>query len=180
MSKDKNLRDCARYAGVFLKISFYMRHKIMNALANDMNTVKLEEIAEIDETNAYISYSRNFKKQNTNKELPWKSFQRGRKGMKHKYGLSYTDKIQIACAIDREGNIFLKVAKIGTTVFEEDVKSIYGEVIEGVSDLCTDGLYTYRNLCNEKWIKHHAFKKRDKKKGNLSYQSCQLYPFTNN
>lgn len=70
--------------------------------------------------------------------------------MKHKYGLSYTDKIQIACAIDREGNIFLKVAKIGTTVFEEDVKSIYGEVIEGVSDLCTDGLYTYRNLCNEK------------------------------
>ena len=32
-----------------------------------MNTVKLEGIAEIDETNAYISYSGNFKKQNTNK-----------------------------------------------------------------------------------------------------------------
>ena len=95
MSKDEDLRDCAQYAGVSLKTSFYMRHKIMNALANEMNTVKLEGIAEIDETNAYISYSGNFKKQNTNKELPRKSYQRGRKSMKHKYGSSYTDKIQI-------------------------------------------------------------------------------------
>ena len=106
MSKDEDLRDCAQYAGVSLKTSFYMRHKIMNALANEMNTVKLEGIAEIDETNAYISYSGNFKKQNTNKELPRKSYQRGRKSMKHKYGSSYTDKIQIACAVDRKGNIF--------------------------------------------------------------------------
>lgn len=185
MSKDEDLRDCAQYAGVSLKTSFYMRHKIMNALANEMNTVKLEGIAEIDETNAYISYSGNFKKQNTNKELPRKSYQRGRKSMKHKYGLSYTDKIQIACAVDRKGNIFLKVAKIGTTTLgEEEVKSIYGEVIEGVSDLCTDGLYAYRNLCKEKGIKHHAFKNGDKRKrgiyhiNHVNYIHSQIAKYT--
>ena len=36
MSKDEDLRDCAQYAGVSLKTSFYMRHKIMNGLANEM------------------------------------------------------------------------------------------------------------------------------------------------
>lgn len=84
MSKDEDLRDCAQYAGVSLKTIFYMRHKIMNPLTNEMNTVKLEGIAEIDETNAYISYSGNFKKQNTDKELPRKSYQRGRKSILHR------------------------------------------------------------------------------------------------
>ena len=68
MSKDEDLRDCAQYAGVSLKTIFYMRHKIMNPLANEMNTVKLEGIAEIDETNAYISYSGNFKKAYTGRK----------------------------------------------------------------------------------------------------------------
>ena len=85
--------------------------------------------------------------------------------MKYKHESSYTDKIQIACAVDRKGNIFLKVAKVGTTTLgEEEVKSIYGEVIEGVSDLCTDGLRAYKSLCKEKGIKHHAFKKGDKRR----------------
>ena len=105
--------------------------------------------------------------------------------MKHKYGSSYTDKIQIACAVDRKGNIFLKVAKIGTTTLgEEEVKSIYGEVIEGVSDLCTDGLYAYRNLCKEKGIKHHAFKNGDKRKrgiyhiNHVNYIHSQIAKYT--
>lgn len=73
MSKDEDLRDCARYAGVSLKGSFYMRHKIMNALANEMNNVRLQGIAELDETSVNISYSGNFKKQIKNiKECPSK------------------------------------------------------------------------------------------------------------
>ena len=32
MSEDEDLRDCAKYAGVSLKGSFYMRHKIMICL----------------------------------------------------------------------------------------------------------------------------------------------------
>lgn len=73
MSKDEDLRDCAKYAGISLKASFYMRHKIMNALANEMNNVKLEGIAELDETGINISYSGNFKKQNQDiREFPSK------------------------------------------------------------------------------------------------------------
>ena len=73
MSKDEDLRDCAQCAGVSLKACFYMRHKIMNALANEMNTMRLEGIAELDETSVNISYSGNFKKQNQEiKEYPSK------------------------------------------------------------------------------------------------------------
>lgn len=166
MSKDEDLRDCAKYAGISLKASFYMRHKIMNALANEMSNVRLEGIAEMDETSVNISYSGNFKKQNQNiGDYPRKSYKRGRKSQKHKPAYPYTDEIQIACVADRKGNIFLKVAKVGTTTLStEDMKSVYGEVIEDVSDLCTDGLFAYRSLCKEKGIRHHAFKKEDKRK----------------
>ena len=49
MDQDEDLRDCAHYAGVSLKCSFYMRHKILNAMSNQMNDVQLEGIVELDE-----------------------------------------------------------------------------------------------------------------------------------
>lgn len=73
MAEDKSLRECANYAGVSLKGSFYMRHKILNAMAHKMQEVELEGIVELDEMSETISYSGNHKKQNKSKELPQKS-----------------------------------------------------------------------------------------------------------
>ena len=165
MDQDEDLRDCAHYAGVSLKCSFYMRHKILNAMSNQMNDVQLEGIVELDEMSVNISYSGNHVKQNCCNKLPRNSYKRGRKGQKHKYDDKITDAVQIAGAVDRSGNIYLKVAKIGTTSLDsETVKKVYGQVLKHATTLCTDGLYVYRELSKEYGLQHYSFPKKSKEK----------------
>lgn len=64
MNEDKNLRDCAKYAGVCLKTSFYMRHRIMSAYRNSVEKIQLSGITEIDEAEVNITFSGNHKIQN--------------------------------------------------------------------------------------------------------------------
>ncbi len=168
MNEDEDLRDCAKYAGVSLKGSFYMRHKIMNALSHEMDNIKLSGIIELDEMSVNISYSGNHQKQDKSKKLPRKSYKRGRKGKKHKHNSEYTDEIQIACAIDRNGNLFLKVAEIGTTTLDKNqVIKAYSDHINENSSLCTDGLFVYRILAREKKMTHFAFTSSSKEKRGL-------------
>ena len=106
-----------------------------------MNDVQLEGIVELDEMSVNISYSGNHVKQNCCNKLPRNSYKRGRKGQKHKDDDKITDAVQIAGAVDRSGNIYLKVAKIGTTSLDsETVKKVYGQALKCATTLCTDGL----------------------------------------
>lgn len=168
MNEDEDLRDCAQYAGVSLKGSFYMRHKIMNALSHEMDNVKLSGIIELDEMSVYISYSGNHQKQDKSKKLPRKSYKRGRKGKKYNHDSEYTDEIQIACAADRNGNLFLKVAEVGTTTLNKDqVIKAYSQHINDNGILCTDGLFVYRTLAREKNMTHFVFTSKSKEKRGL-------------
>lgn len=165
MNEDEDLRDCAQYAGVSLKGSFYMRHKIMNALSHEMENVKLSGIIELDEMSMNISYSGNHQKQDKNKKLPRKPYKRGRKGKTHNHDSEYTDEILIASAIDRSGHLFLKVAEVGTTILNKDqIIKAYSDHIKENSILCTDGLFAYRALAREKKMTHFAFKSKSKEK----------------
>lgn len=170
MNEDEDLRDSAKYAGVSLKGRFYMRHKIMNALSHKMDNVKLSGIIELDEMSVNISYSGNHQKQDKNRKLPRKPYKRGRKGKKHSHNSEYTDEIQIASAIDRNGNLFLKVAEVGTTTLNKDqVIKVYSNHINENSILCTDGLFVYRALAREKKMTHFAYASQSKEKRGIHH-----------
>ncbi|MEE0967410.1 MAG: IS1595 family transposase [Bacilli bacterium] len=164
MSEDEDLRDCAKYAGVSLKGSFYMRHKIMNAMDHEMENKELDGIVELDEMSVNISYSGNHQKQNE-VEMPRRSYSRGRKGHAFSNDSKITDSIIIATAVDRQRNIFMKVAKIGTTTLDgETIKNIYMPHLKKATTLCTDGLMGYRLLAKELNIEHKAFATKSKEK----------------
>lgn len=164
MNEDEDLRDCAKYAGVSLKASFYMRHKIMNAMVNEMKNKQLEGIVEIDEMSINISYSGNHKKHNE-VEMPRNPYYRGRKGHVFSKDTEITDNIIVATAVDRQGNIFTKVAKIGTTILDVDtIKNIYEPHLKKATTLCTDGLMSYKLLAKEINVEHKAFPTKSKEK----------------
>lgn len=166
MKHEETLENCAEFANVSLRTSFFMRHKIGNALVHEMNNKEsLEGIVELDELSVNISYSGNHKKQDPDKKIPREPYKRGRKKSRSKHKDEVTDSIQIASAIDRTGNIFLKVAKIGTTVLDtETMKDVYSNVLENASVLCTDGLFAYRELSSYCNLEHHAFKSNSKER----------------
>ncbi len=165
MSHDEDLRDCAKYAGVSLKCSFFMRHKILNALAHRMENIELSGIVELDEMSVNISYSGNHSKQ-AEKPLPRKPYKRGRKGNRRdKKDQNITDAVQIASAVDRNGRILLKVAKIGSTTLDnETTTAVYLKHLQKATTLCTDGLFVYRRLSESLQIEHYAFPAKSKAK----------------
>lgn len=100
MNEDKNLRDCVKYAGVCLKTSFYMHHRIMSAYRNSVEKMQLSGITEIDEVEMNISFSGNHKIHNTESRLPREPYKRGRKILKHREKAEFTDRIMISTAVD--------------------------------------------------------------------------------
>lgn len=165
MNEDKTLRECAKYAGVCLKTSFYMRHRILNAMENTIKNMQLTGITEIDEKEMNISFSGNHKIQDKNSTLPRKSYIRGRKSLKHKIKTDFTDRIMICTAVDRDNHIFISVGKVGTTALkEEDVIDIYKPHLKEATCLCSDGCYAYRALAEKLEIELHAFTANSKEK----------------
>lgn len=165
MNEDEDLRDCAQYAGVCLKTSFYMSHKIMNALENSVKDIQLSGITELDDTGINISFSGNHKIHNPNSTLPRKAYKRGRSSLRHREETNYTDNIVISTAVDRNHKVFITIGKIGTTsLSSEEVINIYQPHLTNVSCICTDGCYAYRKLADKLEIELHAFSRKSKEK----------------
>lgn len=165
MNQDKNLRDCAQYAGVSLKTSFYMRHRVMSAYRSSIENIQLSGITEIDETEIHISFSGNHKIQNPESNLPRKPYKRGRKSLRHKEKTEFTDRIMISTAVDRNNTVFITVGKVGTTsLSSNDVIDIYQPHLTDVKYICSDGCYAYRELAKNLKVELHAFSKNSKEK----------------
>lgn len=128
MNEDKTLRECAKYAGVCLKTSFYMRHKILSAMENTIQSMQLSGITQIDEKEMNISFSGNHKIQDKNSTLPRKPYTRGRKSLKHKIKTDFTDRIMICTTVDRDNHIFISVGKVAITLGMDEV---YSELLPG-------------------------------------------------
>ncbi|MEE0777385.1 MAG: hypothetical protein UJ210_00005 [Massilimicrobiota sp.] len=82
MNEDKDLRDCSAYAKESLKTSFYIHHKIMSALQNNIKNIELSGIVKIDKTVMNILFSGNHKIHDPNSLLPRHPYKR--KNVKHR------------------------------------------------------------------------------------------------
>ena len=165
MNQDENLRDCASYAEVSLKTSFMMRHRILNALTHHMNNTELKGIVEIDNTMTTISFSGNHKKHDKTVILPRKAYKRGRHGLKNKQHTSFNDQIIIATAVDREGTVYAKVAKIGSTYLSiDECLKAYESHMKEATCICSDGEQSFRTLAKSVNAEHHAYTIKSKEK----------------
>ena len=148
MISGNSLRKSAEIVGVSLKTSFFMRHKILDAITSFMDKGNVSGIIEMDETFLAESFKGNHKKSGFT--IPRKSRKRGKQVSKR--GIS-KEQICIGTAIDRNNDIIMTMTNKGR-VTSKQLETLYkGHVAEG-STLCTDSLYGYVTLSKNLNLSH--------------------------
>lgn len=147
MVEGRTLEKSAELVGVCLKTSFYMRHKILNALAS-IETSTVSGTVQMDETFVAESFKGNHKKSGF--QLPRKARKRGHQVTKR--GLS-REQVCVGTAIDRNANLIMGMTGHGRVSCAELERLYEGYVTKG-STLWTDGLNSYKKL-SKKLKAHH-------------------------
>ena len=107
------LRRCAEECGITLPTAFAWRHKILDALQNMMEEVKLEGIVEADETFFRISYKGN--KKFSNSHLSMEAKKRGTGAAKR--GIS-KEQVCVPCAVNLAGKSIALISNLGKPSFD--------------------------------------------------------------
>jgi transposase-like protein len=148
MVRDYSIRKSATIVEICVKISFYMRHKILDSLTAFMDRGQVSGNVEMDETFLAMSFKGNHKKSGF--VLPIKSRKRGKEVKKR--GIS-NEQVCIATAIDKNDNTIIEMICRGR-VSSKKLNELYsGHVAEG-SVATTDSLSGYKNLSKNLKLKH--------------------------
>lgn len=137
MLLDMTLEQTAMICDISVRTAFTWRHKILDALMNMEEAVKLDGIIEMDETFFDISYKGNHTKGEF--RLPRRAHKRGKSIMKR--GLS-REKVCVSCAVNRNGLSYAKTACKGK-VSVKAIDGVLGNRVVPGSVICTDGEKSY-------------------------------------
>ena len=148
MVNGHSIRKSAEITEVCVKTSFYMRHKILNALDTFTDKNSVSGNVEMDETFLAESFKGNHNKSGF--QMPRASRKRGKEVTKR--GIS-SEQICICTAMDKNDNIIMEVVCRGRVTSENLNKMYAGHVTEG-STVCTDSLSSYRKLSKNLNLKH--------------------------
>ncbi|MCC5909276.1 MAG: IS1595 family transposase [Clostridiaceae bacterium] len=147
MIEGKSLRKSQKIVGVSYVTLFYWRHKILNALKQDIIEA-FNGIVEMDET--YLLFSEKGKKKIADRK-PRK------RGGKSKYRGISKEQMCILVARDRNRNTIAKTSCMGRIV-KSKVESVVGSYLSSANVLCTDKWRAYKKYCEEKDIQHYRIK----------------------
>ena len=158
-----SLRETAEICGISLHTAFRWRHKILDTLQGLQDTIVLDGISELDETFFPISYKGNYGKGMFKSKFGRKPHKRGKSGdfivttdkdgkevvkaKKKKRGLS-KDLVCVPCGVDRNGQSYGKVGKLGKVSTECVEKAFDGHLSEDAV-LCTDKEKAYKIFEND-------------------------------
>lgn len=148
MLDGKSIRESADIVGVCVKTSFYMRHKILDAIKAHMDRGSVSGIVEMDETFLAESFKGNHKKSNF--KIPRKSRKRGKEVKKR--GIS-SEQICIGAAIDKNGGLIMEMVCKGRITSKKLEKLFDGYVSED-STICTDSYSSYKTLSKKLGLVH--------------------------
>lgn len=110
-----SIRKSAEIADVCVKTSFYVRHKILNAISEYMERTPLDGgVVELDETFLAFSFKGNHKKSGF--KMPRDSRKRGKQVKKR--GIS-NEQVCIGTGIDNNGGAIMEVACTGRITGEK-------------------------------------------------------------
>jgi hypothetical protein len=132
-----SIRKSASIVSVGVKTSFFMRHKILDAIRTYMGIGDVYGVVEMDETFVAESFKGNQKKSGF--AMPRKSRKRGKEVSKR--GIN-KEQICIATAIDRNNNIVMEMVCKGR-IRSKDLERLYVEHLEEGSIICTDSHKSY-------------------------------------
>ena len=164
-----SIRKSAEICSIDKDTAFIWRHKILDALQNMADSVKLDGIIEGDETFFPISYKGNHK---TSKfAMPRKSHHRGKQT--HLRGLSH-EKVCVPCAVNSNGLSISKISNLGK-VSSKNLHNVFDARIAENSILCTDGMNSYVNFAKSNNIELIQLKSGKSKKGSYHIQHINAY-----
>ncbi|MBM7561153.1 IS1595 family transposase [Fusibacter tunisiensis] len=132
-----SIRKSAKICEVSVKTSFYMRHRLLDAVRNFQGVGEVSGIVEMDETFLPESFKGNHKKSGF--IMPRKSRKRGKQIKKR--GIS-NEQVCMATAIDREGNIIFEMTNKGR-IKTADLERLYKGRLDPNALICTDSHKSY-------------------------------------
>ena len=164
------LRKCAKQCSISLPSAFVWRHKILDALTNMMNAVKLYGISECDETYQLISSKGNHKK-SKNFVMPRKARRHG--GVASKRGIS-KEQVCITSGVDLAGHSIGRISNLGRPTHQE-LSSVLGEKIEHGAVLVTDSHKGYCKLAGDMELSHIRIRPNRHTSGSFNIQTVNAY-----
>ena len=169
MMNGLSIRKSAQICGIHISTSFEWRHKILDALQNMADSVKLDGIVEGDETFFPISYKGNHKKSSF--VMPRRAHHRGKQT--HVRGLS-REKVCVPCAVNRNGLSIARISNLGR-VSTKALNEIFNGKMEKGSTLCTDVMNSYRKFAEINELNLVQLKSGKAKKGIYHIQHINSY-----
>ncbi|MGL2908076.1 IS1595 family transposase [Helicobacter pylori] len=167
MIEKYSLRKTAQICNIDITTAFYWRHKILDALQNIQNEVKLDGIVEADET--YFPLS--FKGHHRNFKLPRLSKHRGTQATKR--GLS-KEQVCVTSGINLNGKSIAKVSNLGKPKIK-DLEKVLSNKISKESVFVTDSFKAYLKLANDMELSHIRIPKKKYKLGSFNIQTINSY-----
>ena len=162
-----SLRKSAEICNLSLPVAFAWRHKILDALQNMMEQVRLDGVVEADETFMAISYKGHHKQ----KTMQRKSHRRGTKATKR--GLS-CEKVCIPCGVNMGGLSIAKVSNLGKPSWKDIDKVLGGKVKKG-SVFVTDSFRGYDRISYAMEVDHIRIKPKKHAEGTFNIQLMNNY-----
>lgn len=138
-----SLRKTAKVCGINTTTAFYWRHKILDALRQDMDKSSLEGVVEADETFTGISFK-------GSRQMPRQAHKRGTPATKR--GLS-KEQVCVPCGVNLEGKSVAKIANLGKPSLKDLQKVLTNKVTKG-SVFVTDSLRPYQKISLDMELSH--------------------------
>lgn len=155
-----SVRKSADAVDINSATAFFWRHKILEAVKKYMGFGSVDGIIKADETFFSISFKGNHKKSKTF-TMPREPHKRGKKAEKR--GIS-KEKVCVACAIDRAGNIIMDLICLGIMTSKQ-LEGFYGGHIGDSSIFCTDSHKSYVKFTQNFELDHKRVKSGYYKEG---------------
>lgn len=170
MMRGMTIRESAYECHITKNNSFYLRHKILDALQEMQDSVKLEGIVEADETYFPISFKGNHSKSKTF-VMPREAHKRGERAKKR--GIS-KEKVCVDCAVDGDHKSIAHISNLGRPSVAS-ISAVLGGRIAEYSVLCTDKMNSYVPFAEHEHINVIQLKSTKRVDGIFSIQHINNY-----
>lgn len=164
------LRKCAKECRIALATAFAWRHKILDALTNMVEEMKLAGVVECDETYQLISYKGNHKKSKTF-AMPRKP--RKRAGKAEKRGLS-KEQVCVTTGVDLSGQAVGRVSNLGKPSHKDLSFALGGRIVSGAV-MVTDSHRGFCKLAGDMELSHIRIKRNRHTSGSFNIQTANNY-----
>lgn len=170
MMHGMTVRATAYECRISKNASFFLRHKILDALQEMQSKVKLDGIVEADETFFRISFKGNHSRSQFF-SMPREPHMRGERSKKR--GISL-EKVCVPCAVNRDGKSIAQIANLGRASVRS-ISSVFGGRISPDAVLCTDKHNAYVGFAEREGINLLQLKSTQRVSGTLGIQHINGY-----